>query len=177
MPDPRVLRTRQMLHEGLAKLLPTKEFDKISVHEITDAAGLNRATFYDHYPDKLSLLECMVASRFHDLLAQRDVRFDTCEGALKAITRGVCDYLSTIHQWESHMESAIIAVVRKMILEGLKHHPAQGEISCELIAATASWAIYGAAKEWLQTPDRCPTAEIVRQIETLVSPIFLHLHG
>ncbi len=177
MPDPRVVRTRQMLHEGLAKLLQDKkDFEKISVHEITDAAGLNRATFYDHYPDKLSLLECMVASRFHDLLAQRGVRFDTCEGALNAITLGVCDYLATIQQWESRMESAIIAVVRKMILDGLRHHAAEGEISPELIAATASWAIYGAAKEWLQTPGRCPTEQIVKQIETLVSPIFLHLH-
>ncbi len=177
MPDPRVRRTRQMLHQGLAKLLQeNREFDKISVHEITDAAGLNRATFYDHYPDKLSLLECMVASRFHDLLAQRSVRFDTCEGALNAITQGVCDYLSSIQPWESHMESAIIAVVRGMILEGLKSHPAEGELSPQLIASTASWAIYGAAKEWLQTPGRCPTNQIVKHIETLVSPIFLHLN-
>jgi len=173
--DPRVRRTRQMLHDGLAKLLQQEEdFDKISIQDITDAAGLHRATFYDHYPDKLALLECMVASRFHELLAERNVRFDICEGALNAIAQGVCDYLASIRQWESHMQSAIIAVVRRMILDGLKHHPAKGEISPELIASTASWAIYGAAKEWLQTPNCCPTAQIVSQIETLVSPIFQH---
>ena len=47
--DPRILRSRQMLMESLAKLLDRKEFDEISVQEIADEATLNRATFYLHY--------------------------------------------------------------------------------------------------------------------------------
>ena len=58
--DPRVRRTRQLLQEALRKLLKIKEFDKISVQDISDAATVNRATFYDHYDDKFGLLECMV---------------------------------------------------------------------------------------------------------------------
>jgi AcrR family transcriptional regulator len=174
-----------MLHDGLAKLLPDKDFDKISVQEIVDAAGLHRATFYDHYPDKLALLECMVGARFNDLLLRRGVKFDTCEGALKAIVQGVCDYLASApgnncesrRHLESYMESAVISVVRKMIIEGLQGHKAGGEFSAELVASTASWAIYGAAKEWLQTPDRCPAERIVPQIEQLVSPIFQPFHA
>jgi AcrR family transcriptional regulator len=178
--DPRVRRTRQMLQDGLAKLLPEKEFDKISIQEIADAAGLHRATFYDHYPDKSALLECMVGERFRELLSKRGVSFESCHGALRAIAQGVCDYIASVpgtacggrRQLESHMEFAVIEVVRKCILEGLSRHPATGEISVELISSTASWAIYGAAKEWLQTPDRCPAEEIVNKIEKLVSPIF-----
>lgn len=182
--DPRVRRTRQMLHDGLAKLLSNKDFDKISVQEIADAAGLHRATFYDHYPDKLALLECLVGARFHALISQRNVNFDSCEDALKAIARGVCDYLESVpgmgcgggRQLESHMESAVIAVVRRMILDGLKRRlsPA-ADISVELVSATASWGIYGAAREWIQTPSRCATEKIVNQIARLVAPILHHL--
>ena len=43
--DPRVLRSRQMLMESLLRLLNRKEFDDISIQEITDEATLNRATF------------------------------------------------------------------------------------------------------------------------------------
>ena len=53
--DPRIRRTRQLLQQALAKLLETKEFEKISVQDITEAATLNRATFYDHYGDKFAL--------------------------------------------------------------------------------------------------------------------------
>ena len=74
--DPRIRRTRQLLQQALGKLLETKEFDKISVQDIADAATVNRATFYDHYADKSALLECVVGSRFHELLAERDIRFD-----------------------------------------------------------------------------------------------------
>lgn len=54
-------------------------------------------------------------------------KFDgTCASALKA---GVCDYLARMQgrdsrrQLEPHMESAMIAVVRRMLLEGLKLNP------------------------------------------------------
>jgi AcrR family transcriptional regulator len=179
--DPRIRRTRLLLQQALGKLLETKEFENISVQDITEAATLNRATFYDHYPDKFALLECMVATRFDELLAERGVSFDgTCPTALKAMVLGVCDYLASMprvdcerqRQLEPHMESAVIAVVRRMILDGLKRHPVENGASPEIIAATVSWAIYGAAKEWVRTPQRCCSETIVETIQALVSPIF-----
>jgi AcrR family transcriptional regulator len=179
--DPRIRRTRLLLQQALGKLLETKEFENISVQDITEAATLNRATFYDHYPDKFALLECMVATRFDELLAERGVSFDgTCPTALKAMVLGVCDYLASMprvdcerqRQLEPHMESAVIAVVRRMILDGLKRHPVENGASPEIIAATVSWAIYGAAKVWVRTPQRCCSETIVETIQALVSPIF-----
>jgi AcrR family transcriptional regulator len=184
--DPRIRRTRLLLQQALAKLLETKELEKISVQDITDAATVNRATFYDHYPDKFALLECLVGSRFQELLAERNVRFDgTCSSALKAIVLGVCDYLAAApgldcegrRQTEPHMESTVVAVVRNMFLDGMKQHPSQSAVSPEMIATTASWAIYGAAKEWMRTPNRCPSEEIAETVVTLVSPILAQLEA
>ena len=183
--DPRVRRTRQLLQQALAELLHTRDFDKLSVHEITDAAGLNRATFYAHYPDKFALLECMVASRFHALLDECAIVFDgTCTNALQGIVLGVCDFLAqTLSQLAGtpcaaaanpmppHMESAIIAVVRGMLLEGIRNHPSASGDSPELLAATASWAIYGAAREWVRTPNRAPSEEIASTIQRLIAPL------
>jgi AcrR family transcriptional regulator len=169
--DPRIRRTRQLLQQALGRLLETKEFDKISVQDIADAATVNRATFYDHYADKGALLQCMVGTRFQELLAARQVRFDTaCSHALKAIILCVCDYLAQTPA-VGHMESAVINVVRWLILEGLQKHPASSRASPEIIATTVSWAIYGAAKEWVQTPNRCPSEEMAETVVHLVSPI------
>ncbi len=177
--DPRVRRTRQLMQRALEKLLQKKEFEAISVQDIADAATINRATFYDHYTDKFSLLECMIGSRFHDLLAERDLQFDaTCQSALKAIVLTLCDYLARIQgpdctrQLEPHMETAIIAVVRGTLLDGLRRHPRENAIAPEMIAATASWAIYGAVKEWVKAPNRCSSEEIAETVMTLVAPIF-----
>src|SRR5277367_5790173 len=92
--DPRILRSRRMLMESLARLLNKKEFEDISVQEIADEATLNRATFYLHYPDKSALLQAMTDVRFRDLMERRSISFTDCDGALRAIALGVCDYLA-----------------------------------------------------------------------------------
>ena len=178
--DPRIRRTRVLLQQALGKLLETKEFDKISVQDIAEAATVNRATFYDHYTDKFALLECMVGTRFGELLAARGVRFDGgCSSALRGMVQGVCDYLAAAPgmcerqlQMEPHMEAAVIAVVRGMLLKGLKLHPPAEGVSPEMLAATLSWAMYGAAKEWLRTPGRCSAEDVVDQVMALVQPVF-----
>jgi AcrR family transcriptional regulator len=178
--DPRILRTRKLLQQALVNLMKEKEFDAISVQDIAEAATINRATFYDHYPDKFALLECTVGTRFNELLSDRGVTFNgTCASALRAIVLGVCDFIASAQllcsdhpgQMEPHMESAVIAVVRRMLLEGLEKHPSTAPVSPQMIAATAAWAIYGAAKEWAQTPNRRPSSEIVDTVVTLVSPV------
>ncbi|ADV84000.1 TetR/AcrR family transcriptional regulator [Terriglobus saanensis] len=187
--DPRIRRTRLSLQQALGKLLDEREFEKISVQDIAEAAAVNRATFYDHYPDKFALLECMVGTQFQELLDQRGVVFDgTCASALRAIVLGVCDYVASRptrcerqRQMEPHMEAAVIAVVRKMLLEGLQRHPPQGA-SPEMVATAVSWAIYGAAKEWLSTPARVASEEIVGTVMGLVVPMLAEptpqvLHG
>src|ERR1700680_2351734 len=92
--DPRILRSRRMLMEALARLLIKKEFEDVSVQEIADEATLNRATFYLHYADKNALLQAMTESRFRDLIERRAITFTDCNGALRAIALGVCDYLA-----------------------------------------------------------------------------------
>jgi AcrR family transcriptional regulator len=176
--DPRIRRTRQFLHQSLEKLLEKKEFDKISVQDIAEAATLNRATFYDHYTDKFALLECLVGSRFHELLAERSVQFDgTCGSQLKAMVLALCEYVPRMQgpggarQLEPHMESAIIAVVRRILIDGLQRHPAASGIAPEIKAAAASWAIYGATKEWAQTPNHSAPDEIANTIMLLVAPV------
>lgn len=184
--DPRIRRTRLLLQQSLGKLLEEKDFDKISVQDIADAATVNRATFYDHYTDKFALLECTVGSRFGELLAARGIYFDGgCGSALRGIVLGVCDHLASSPglacerqlQLEPHMEAAVIAVVRRMILDGLQRHPPENGASPEMLAATLSWAIYGAAKEWFRTPNRVPSDEIANTVMQLVQPIFGVAHA
>jgi AcrR family transcriptional regulator len=176
--DPRILRSRQMLMEALLRLLTHKEFNDISVQEIADEAALNRATFYLHYPDKNALLQAMTAARFRDLIARRGLSFTDCDGALRAIALGVCDYLAESTGCPSQLtkmplEGSIIPVVEGVFLEGAAHHPAQPGVDPALLGTTAAWAIFGAARRWYQTPDRIPAEEMAARIEAMVKPIFL----
>src|ERR1700730_3627808 len=89
--DPRIRRTRHLLQDALRRLLEEKEFDKVTIQDITEAATLNRATFYAHYPDKFALLGELIRVNFLQLLAQRNVQFDgTCATAFHPMILALC---------------------------------------------------------------------------------------
>jgi AcrR family transcriptional regulator len=180
--DPRIRRTRQLLQGALRNLLEKKEFDKISVQDITEAATLNRATFYAHYKDKFALLGELIRLTFLDLLAQRGAKFDGgCSTAFQVIILAVCDYLSELqkshsfnqHQFEPFVEATVIDQIRIVLLDGFQRHPMERNIPAEMIAATASWAIYGAVKQWINTSERVPAEEFVSVAVELVRPILM----
>src|SRR6476620_1664887 len=174
--DPRILRSRRMLMESLAKLLMKKELEDISIQEIADEATLNRGTFYLHYPDKNALLQAMTESRFRDLIARRAITFTDCGGALRAIALGVCDYLAESTGCPTQLtrmalEGSIIPILEDMFKEGLAHHRMATGADASLPATTAAWAVFGAARRWFQSPHRVPAEEMAARIETMVSPI------
>jgi hypothetical protein len=55
-----------------------------------------------------------------------------------------------------------------MFKEGLAHHAMAPDIDAALLATTAAWAVFGAARRWFQTPDRIPAEEMATNIETMV---------
>ena len=176
--DPRILRSRRMLIDALGTLLTRKSFEEISVQEIADEATLNRATFYLHYPDKSALLKALTDLRFRELIQRRGISFTGCDGALHAIALGVCDYLSETASCVGELtqvpfESSIIAVVEGMFREGLEHHELARDVDAGILAATAAWAVFGAARSWFGSPRRIPAEKMAARIEAMVTPLFL----
>jgi hypothetical protein len=69
------------------------------------------------------------------------------------------------------LEGSIVPVVEDMFKEGLAFHgPAPG-VDAVMLATTAAWAVFGAARRWFQTPNRIPAEEMAARIETMVSPV------
>lgn len=177
--DPRILRSRRMLMDALGRLLATKSLEEISIQEIADEATLNRATFYLHYPDKGSLLQAMAAARFRDLVERRGLSFDSCHGGIRAIALGVCDYLAASPGCpgalnKMPLEGSIIPVMEEIFREGGAERTPLPGVDTELVFTTAAWAIFGAARLWLQMRDRVSAEEMADKIEAIVMPIFLN---
>ena len=54
--DPRAKRSRQWMRAALLELINEKGYEKTSITDITDRAGLSRPTFYLHYKSKEEIL-------------------------------------------------------------------------------------------------------------------------
>lgn len=55
--DRRILRTKKAINRAFLELFTEKEFDRITINDISVWADVNRGTFYLHYMDKYDLLD------------------------------------------------------------------------------------------------------------------------
>ena len=76
--DKRVMKTRKAIHGAMTMLLSKKPIEEITVTELSDAAEINRKTFYNYYSNVYMVAEEMedeIVERFGDTL--REIDFDT----------------------------------------------------------------------------------------------------
>jgi len=126
----------------------------------------------------------MVTAEFHRLLEERNVHFDgSCASASAPVILAACDFLAQCSSeggpnrgrktFEPLIDAAVTAAIRRVLLEGLSKHGKPKGPSSELVASAASGAIYGAAKEWANTPRRPSSEKFVPVVLALVQPLLV----
>ncbi|MFL0583720.1 TetR/AcrR family transcriptional regulator [Solibacillus silvestris] len=71
--DPRVIRTRNTFKEVFASLIKQKSYKDVTVTNIIEVSGYNRATFYGHFKGKEELCEWLIQDELAGL--ERALRF------------------------------------------------------------------------------------------------------
>lgn len=88
--DRRVLRTKKILREKLFELLEEKSLENISVKELTQAADINRSTFYFYYNDINDML-LQIQDEIYEVFAREvlspEAKFVTLEDFVAYCTR------------------------------------------------------------------------------------------
>ncbi len=69
------IRSRRMIRESFVELLHEKPLEKITATDIINRSGLNRSTFYAHYPDVKGIIDEItgeIYAMFRQMLAELD---------------------------------------------------------------------------------------------------------
>lgn len=178
--DPRVRRTRQLLKQAFTELMTEKSFEAITIQDIADRATVNRVTFYAHFQDKYALLEHTIRTMIKERLrsqAQEEAFFS--QDNLARLIMTVCEFLAEMEkhcppphgQMAPLMEKEIKAELHEILKEWLAERSLKGSYrgpTPEQAAMVASWAIYGAAMQWLQEARQEPAEAYVRQVLPLI---------
>ena len=82
--DPRQLKSRAALIAAAIALVDERDVVDISVTDLAGRAGLTRMTFYQHFPDRDSLLQAAGVERFESAL----VDFGAAEGQRRGLVVG-----------------------------------------------------------------------------------------
>ncbi|ADT91189.1 TetR/AcrR family transcriptional regulator [Deinococcus deserti] len=163
--DPRVRRTRQAILEALEALLRERPYSSITVHDIAERAGINRATFYAHYREKHELFVQLVEKHFASVLTAhalppgkvfiQDVR---------RLFQGVCVFLAQVHlDRRAHpceMDAQVDLQVQRQLntlvsdaLRGSEQRCNSRRISRDMTATLMASGIYSSATAWaIQSP-------------------------
>ncbi|MGK5511560.1 TetR/AcrR family transcriptional regulator [Brevibacillus formosus] len=179
--DPRVKRTRQLLQDAFTSLVKEKDFETITVRDITEKATVNRATFYAHFTDKFAILESMINESFMAIITPRiSGHVVLNEETIKSIFLAICDFhkdlsASCKRSYSSlglEFEIRIKEKIQTIILSFINKDKMLSSPNAQLLINTASimlsWGMYGAAYAW-NKEGRLLTAEsFVKQTMPLI---------
>ncbi len=174
--DPRVKRTRSLLESAFMELIQEKGFQAVTVQDIAERAGVNRATFYAHFADKYALLDHNIRQGFMQEIDKR--MLNACHltlDNLRNLIIAVCEFTHMVNshckpaqaQFESLVETQVKAVMHELLLKWLEQ--VQLDVSPETAATAASWAIYGLALQWSHAKRPVPADQFAGEVLPLVA--------
>ena len=187
--DARVVRTKNKLFTAFKELLAEKTFEEITINEICLRSDIRRATFYKHFSDKYDFL----AGLTRKLRSDFESRFNTGNDLNdKDFTSYYYEYLNAIVTFldsnedivnlifDSNMTSTLVSVIVEENYKRTKEK-LDGDVKrgLKLVASTDMVAIYlaggvsNALMKWLKTGKTVPGEELARDINAIISSIFV----
>ncbi|GAA0378423.1 TetR/AcrR family transcriptional regulator [Bacillus horti] len=65
--DRRIRKSQEAIKKAVIELMMEKNFDQITIQDISDRADVSRRTIYLHYTDKFNLLDKLIEEHIEDL--------------------------------------------------------------------------------------------------------------
>ncbi|MDJ1372177.1 TetR/AcrR family transcriptional regulator [Gulosibacter molinativorax] len=163
MTDPRVLRTRESMQAAALELAMGDEAKSFNVAAITQLAGINRATFYDHYSSvqdvlfaaltrDLDVLRYLDIERRADRSRPRlDVLRDSLEGVVAHIRKFEPIYRRSFDNTSDGVSQNVLTKhFTVSIRQVIDRQPAfPEELNRDIAAHFVAYALVGAIEVWV----------------------------
>jgi AcrR family transcriptional regulator len=169
--DRRVLRTKKSLEQALIALTLAKDYDAITIQEITDRADIGYRTYFRHYSNKDELLQEVLNTT---MMALRELMSPPSEEILADPNFGAADFTQGVLLFQHVQENRDLYKVlmrsertnKESILDFAKkemeanlNHLAIPAVPVELLSNHLVWAMWAMVRWWLEsdmpyTPDQ-----------------------
>ncbi|OOM73401.1 TetR/AcrR family transcriptional regulator [Clostridium sp. BL-8] len=158
--DRRILKTKVAINNAFIELLSEKDFDKITVNDISDRADINRGTIYLHYADKFDLLDQCIQNHLNKMLdfcetVNNDQEtFDVINSFLPVFLYFQENYLFYSLMLDKRVNSYFRNRLQSVIIEGIKMYMNTNEINSELdkevLVQFMASAFVGTVEWWIK---------------------------
>ena len=169
--DARAVRSRSALRQALLELLEVRQFDQITIKEITERAGVSYPVFFRQFSDKEELLADVATEQVGALLDQAARAMNTKgEAALVSLCRYVEDRRKL---WATLLTGGANAAMRsefsRISNEISASRPRTNpDLPSDLVTELVTNAIFDILTWWLRQPDGYPIGNVVKLIDAFV---------
>lgn len=171
--DRRARRSRKLLKESLLELMKRKTFADISVRDVTDAADMNRGTFYLHYSGTTELLQSVETDLLEELQALVDAHMQETVnvGSVAPVFEPVLDFAVENREtcmvlFSSSEASGFFQSIQQLVhkngapLVRTWFHSADPRLTDYLLNFLA-WGFIGLLSEWFENGMALPKVELL----------------
>lgn len=170
--DPRSHRSIEALKVALLALIEVRPFERISIKDITDTAGLSYQTFFRRFGGKDELLREIASEEVARVLSLGHAAIEQRIG--HETGRAFCERVQRHRPlWTALLAGGAASFVREEFLRVAKQvareHPrVNPAIPLDLAAAVATSGMFEILTWWMRQPDDYPIENVVTLFDALV---------
>ena len=175
--------TKKEIASAFKKLMETKSFENITVHDITEACGLNRLTFYYHFEDKYALLNWIYYNEITKTFLEDLKESSWIESLLATLRRLDKDrvyYQNALTNDNSEFRTYMYRVMVDMYADMIREWIDNNYVDDEEIVFVSSFFAHGKVGmviDWVEDDAYGTPEEMVNRLQELANDIQMMLIG
>ena len=169
------VRSRRMIRKAFVELLHEKSFEKITATDIINRSGLNRSTFYAHYPDVKGIIDEItgeVIALFRQMLTEMD--FSRFLNDPKPHLKKIVTFLEENQELyrllgQSDMSLIYLEQLKKVLIQQVLETPdlpteGLSQICVEIRVRMLLSGVIDAYRDWLAGEIHCTLRELTFEV-------------
>lgn len=173
------VRSRMMIRAAFVELLYEKPFEKVTATDIINRSGLNRSTFYAHYPDAKGVLDEITSEivvMFRQMLTE--MNFSQFLRDPEASLKKVMVFLGEnqeLHRLLGQSDMALVYLeqLKQELIQQVMDAPnlpadAQGDYAAQIHVRMLMSGIIDIYREWLAGKINCSLEEMNFEVSKII---------
>lgn len=168
------LITKRALAKTLKELCQYRNFEKISINDLTNKCGLNRQTFYYHFQDKYDLLQWLY---YDELFANIEniITFDNWDQCLLKVLVKIHQekdfYINTINTNEQYFYQDLFNLAQKCFYDAITKLDSDYSVSTQekIFSEFYAYGISGTVLHWIKTNMKIEPVKLTQKLKKIAT--------
>lgn len=173
--DARIVRSRAALGQALLDLIDQKQFDQISIKDITEKAEFSYPVFFRQFGSKEELLADVATRQVRSLLERGRAAMAHAGGSS---IKDFCAYVQEHRKvWATLLTAGATPLMRTEFSRISKEIASKGprtnpDLPAELVTELVTSAIFDIVSWWLRQPEDYPISNVERLLDKFVIQVY-----